>query len=285
MTVSDTITSRRMSRRPKGSSVFAWLCGAYLVAVGLIAVAAPLIRPYDSAEIDFASLWAGPSGDHLLGTDQLGRDLLSRLMMGALPSLGGPLAVLAIATVLGVVLGVTAAWFGGWLDMVLSRLTDVMLAFPGLLFVVLVISVFGKGPYTAIIALGLAFAPVIARFTRSLAQRELSLPYIDAYRVQGLGSFVICVRRVLPNLAPALLGYLVVLFGDALMSLASLSFLGFGGQPPSSEWGLMVQEGQAGIIQGHDAPTLLPGIAIASVVLAVNIVGVRVADRLTAKAG
>ncbi|MGO3148363.1 MAG: ABC transporter permease, partial [Leucobacter sp.] len=165
----------------------------------------------------------------------------------------------------------------------LARITDVMFAFPGLLFVVLVIAVFGKGPVTAIVALALAYAPVIAKYTRSLALSEIARPYVDAYRVQGMGGLAICLRGIIPNLLPPLVGYLVVLFGEALMSLATLSYLGFGAQPPSSEWGLMVQEGQAGIVQAQFLPTLIPGAAIALVVIAVNIVGVRVADKLLAK--
>jgi peptide/nickel transport system permease protein len=198
-------------------------------------------------------------------------------------SLIGPVGLLVLATVLGVAIGMIAAWNGGWVDALLARVTDVMFAFPGLLFVVLVIAVFGKGPLTAVIALGFAYAPVIAKFARSIALSELTRPYVDAYRVQGVGSFMLCLRYVVPNLAPALLGYLVVLFGEGLMGLATLSFLGFGAQPPSSEWGLMVQEGQDGLIQGHAWPTVVPGVAIALVVVAVNIVGVRIADRLGAR--
>jgi peptide/nickel transport system permease protein len=260
-----------------------WISLGFLAVVILAAVLAPVIAPYRPDAIDFGAIWSPPSAAHLLGTDQLGRDILSRLMFGAQESLIGPLGLLALATVIGVVIGIVAAWNGGWVDGLLARVTDVMFAFPGLLFVVLVIAVFGKGPVTAIIALGLAYAPVIAKFTRSLALSELSRPYIDAYRVQGVSGVTLCLRYVVPNLAPALLGYLVVLFGEGLMSLATLSYLGFGSQPPSSEWGLMVQEGQDGIIQGIFWPTAVPGLAIAAVVVAVNIIGVRLADRLNAR--
>lgn len=270
-------------RRRSGSDVGFWISSGLLVLIVLAAVFAPFLAPYDADGVDFAAIWAGPSAQHLLGTDQLGRDLLSRLLIGAGETLIGPVVLLALATVLGVAIGVLAAWRGGWVDTILARATDVMFAFPGLLFVVLVIAVFGKGPATAVVALALAYAPVIAKYTRSLALSEMTRPYIDAYRVQGLSGLMICVRGVIPNLLPPLVGYLVVLFGEALMSLATLSFLGFGAQPPSSEWGLMVQEGQPGIIQGQFLPTLVPGAAIALVVIAVNVAGVRVADRLLAK--
>ncbi|WP_084529975.1 ABC transporter permease [Nocardia crassostreae] len=255
----------------------------FLVLVALGALFAPWLAPHRPDAIDFSAIWAGPSAENLLGTDQLGRDLLSRLMFGARATLLGPVALLLVATALGVTIGTIAAWTGGWLDALLARITDVMFAFPGLLFVVLVVPVFGKGPATAVIALGLAYTPVIAKFTRSVALSEMARPYVDAYRVQGVGAAALCVRYVVPNLAPALLGYLVVFFGEGLMGLATLSFLGFGAQPPSSEWGLMVQEGQDAIIQGRFLPTAVHGLAIAAVVVAVNIVGVRVADALAAR--
>ncbi|UPO76544.1 ABC transporter permease [Arthrobacter sp. Helios] len=261
----------------------------YLVSLGflalmvLAAVLAPWIAPYPPGAVDFTAIWQAPGSAHLLGTDQVGQDLLSRVVHGARESLIGPLVLLTLATILGVAIGTIAAWNGGWIDVLLARITDVMFAFPGLLFVVLVIAVFGKGPLTAIAALALAYAPVIAKFTRSLALAEMAKPYVDAYRVQGVGGLMLCVRYIVPNLAPPLLGYLVVLFGEGLMSLATLSFLGFGAQPPSSEWGLMVQQGQAGIIQGQFWPTLVPGAAIAAVVVAVNVVGVRLADRLNSR--
>lgn len=276
-----------VGRQKKGlgrrSDMLYWISLGFLALVVLVAAFAPLIAPHDPEAIDFAALWAGPSAAHPLGTDQLGRDLLSRLMLGTRESLIGPFVLLVLATILGMTIGVVAAWNGGWVDVLLARVTDVMFAFPGLLFVVLVIAVFGKGPATAVVALALAYAPVIAKFTRTIALSELSRPYVDAYRVQGVSAIVLCLRYVVPNLAPVLLGYLVVLFGEGLMSLATLSFLGFGAQPPSSEWGLMVQEGQDGIVLGHFGPTFVPGLAIAAVVVAVNIVGVRFSERLNAR--
>lgn len=274
---------RLRSRRRSGSTVGFWISLGFLAVVVIAAGLGRLLAPYAADEIDFGAIWSAPSAAHPLGTDQLGRDLLSRLLIGTAETLIGPVVLLFLATVLGVAIGIIAAWCGGWLDTLLARITDVMFAFPGLLFVVLVIAVFGKGPITTVIALAFAYAPIIAKYTRSLALSEMAKPYVDAYRVQGLGGIAICVRGVVPNLMPALVGYLVVLFGEALMSLATLSYLGFGAQPPSSEWGLMVQEGQVGLVQGHFLPTLIPGATIALVVIAVNIVGVRVADRLLAR--
>ncbi|MFG3385273.1 ABC transporter permease [Streptomyces rochei] len=272
-----TLTPVRTSdRRPLGVTVAA----ALLALVVLTALLAPWIAPYAPDAIDLSASLAGTSGDHLLGTDSSGQDLLSRVLHGARGSLVAPVLLLAVAALLGVTLGVLAAWRGGWTDALVSRLTDVMYAFPGLLFTVLTIAVFGTGTTTSVLALGLAYTPTVAKYTRSLALAEARKPYVDAYRVQGMGGARICARHLVPNLARAVVGYLVVLFGEALMSLATLSYLGFGAQPPSSDWGLMVQEGQAAVVQGALLPALVPGTAIALVVVSFNVVGVWAADRL-----
>ncbi|WLW54870.1 ABC transporter permease [Streptomyces sp. YU58] len=263
-------------RRPVGATVAA----GFLALVVLAAALAPLLAPYAPDAIDLSASLAGTTGDHLLGTDSSGQDLLSRVLYGARTSLIAPVLLLAVAALLGVTLGVLAAWRGGWTDALVSRATDVMYAFPGLLFTVLIIAVFGTGMTTSVLALGLAYTPTVAKYTRSLALSEARKPYVDAYRVQGMGGARICAMHLVPNLARAVTGYLVVLFGEALMSLATLSYLGFGAQPPSSDWGLMVQEGQAAIVQGALLPALVPGTAIAAVVVSFNVVGVRAADRL-----
>lgn len=265
------------------STVLVGCAGAFLALMVLAAVIAPMLMSTSPNQVDFSAIWSKSSTAHWLGTDQLGRDLFVRVIHGARASLFGPIAILAIASTIGVTIGVCAAWCGGWVDALLARVTDVMFAFPGLLFVVLVVAVFGSSPMTAIIALGFAYAPVIAKYSRALALQEIARPYVDSYRTLGLGGARIAVTAIVPNIAPSLLGYLVVLFGETLMSLATLSYLGFGAQPPSSEWGLMVQEGQDAIIQGHFLPSFVPGIAIALVVVAVNIVGVRLADRLVVR--
>ncbi|NEA98821.1 ABC transporter permease [Streptomyces sp. SID13726] len=273
------LPARTRTSRPLGVT----LAGGFLALVVLAAVLAPLLAPYAPDAIDLSSSLAGTTAAHPLGTDASGQDLLSRVLYGARTSLIAPLLLLLLAAVLGVGLGTLAAWRGGWADTLVSRVTDVMYAFPGLLFVVLIIAVSGPGMTTSVIALGLAFAPTIAKYTRSVALSERSKSYIDAYRVQGMGGTRICVAHLVPNLARSIVGYLVVLFGESLMSLATLSYLGFGAQPPSSDWGLMVQEGQAAIVQGALLPALVPGTAIAAVVVAFNVVGVWAADRLGAR--
>jgi peptide/nickel transport system permease protein len=256
---------------------------AILALAVVAAVLSPWVTPYDPAATSFDAIWVPPGSAHWLGTDQLGRDLLSRVIDGARPTLLGAIALLALATALGVLIGLTAAWHRGWVDVLLARVTDVMFAFPGLLFVIMIIAVFDSGTVTAVLGMGLAYAPVIAKFTRAIALEELARPYVDSYRLQGAGGFELCLRYVLPNMVPTLLGYLVVLFGDGLMSLATLNFLGFGSQPPSSDWGLMVEESRTGVIQGVLGPALVPGLTIAIVVVATNVVGVRLSDKLAVR--
>lgn len=258
-------------------------CLAILGIAVLAAVLAPWVTPYDPTATNFDAIYLRPAPAHWLGTDQLGRDLLSRIISGARSTLLGSIALLALATAIGVVIGLTAAWCRGWVDTLLARVTDVMFAFPGLLFVIMIIAVFDSGTVTAVVGMGLAYAPVIAKFTRAIALEELARPYVDSYRLQGVGAMALCARYVLPNMVPTLLGYLVVLFGDGLMSLATLNFLGFGSQPPSSDWGLMVEEGRAGVIQGILGPALVPGLTIAIVVVATNVVGVRLSDKLAVR--
>ncbi|MBE1878554.1 ABC transporter permease [Myceligenerans pegani] len=275
------LTGRTGRRRHNAWTVR--LCAAILVLVVAVAVLAPWITPYDPYLADFGSLWLPPSPDHWLGTDQLGRDMLSRLIAGARQTMLGAIALLALATVVGVTVGITAAWQRGWVDAVLGRVTDVMFAFPGLLFVILVIAVFDSGTGTAVVGMALAYAPAIARFTRAVALDELARPYIASYRLQGAGGLVICVRYLLPNMVSTLLGYLVVLFGEGLMSLAALNFIGFGAQPPSADWGLMVAEARNGVIQGYLGPALVPGLTIAVVVVATNVVGLHLSDKLAVR--
>jgi peptide/nickel transport system permease protein len=257
-----------------------WLSSAFLVVVVLAGLMAPWLAPYGPAEPDFLASLAGMGPDHLLGADQSGQDLLSRTMYGARTSLVGPVLILATAVAVGTPLGILAAWRGGWADALVQRSTDILLAFPGLLFAVLFIAIVGKGAGAAIIALGVAFAPAMAKLARSAARTERVQPYVAAYQLLGASGLSICLFRVLPRVLPQVLGYAVVLFGDALMGLAGLSYLGFGVQSPTPDWGLMVSEGQLALVLGAPLPALVPAAAIALTVVAVNVIGVQVADRL-----
>lgn len=258
----------------------------FLVSVGIVAamtlaaVLAPLIAPYPPDQVDLGAVHAGPSAAHWLGTDALGRDLLSRLVYGARTALLGPLLVVVTSTVLGILLGLLAGWRGGWLDAVLGRIFDVVFAFPSLLIAIMAVALFGKGLIAPVIAMSIAYVPFVARLTRSLVTAERSRPYVAAYRVQGFGGTWFAFRRVLPNVTPIVGAQSTLNFGYVLAELAALSFLGLGVQAPTADWGAMINEAQAGLIGGSFLPAIVPAVAVVLVVVAVNVIGEDLSDRI-----
>ncbi|MEW2403909.1 ABC transporter permease [Streptomyces sp. NPDC046862] len=269
------------SRRSRVDAVSAVLA-ALLVLLALAAVLAPLIAPYDPAATDILAAGSGPSPAHWLGADDLGRDILSRLLYGARLSLLGPTLIIAAATVLGTALGVASAWLGGWFDAVTSRVLDFFFAFPGLLLSVLAVAMIGSGFLAPVTALAVAYTPYIARVTRTIAVRERTLPYIEALRTHGLGGWAICLRHLTPAVWPVIRAQAAIAFGSALVDLAAVSYLGLGVQPPSAEWGLMVSQGQSALLGGAPWQSLSAGLLIIVVVLAVNTIGERASDSDTA---
>ncbi|WP_223692058.1 ABC transporter permease [Leifsonia poae] len=251
-----------------------------LVVMTLAAVFAPLVAPYEPDHIDFAAIYASPSPAHWLGADGLGRDTLSRLIFGARTALLGPLIVVIASTAAGILLGLLAAWRGGWIDAVLGRVFDVLFAFPSLLIAIMAVALFGKGLVAPVIAMSIAYAPFVARLTRSLVLAERNRPYVSAYRVQGFSGGWIALRRVLPNVSPIVGAQSTLNFGYVLAELAGLSFLGLGVQAPTADWGAMINESQAGIVGGHLLPAIVPALAVVIVVVAVNIVGEELSDRI-----
>ncbi|MCX5611324.1 ABC transporter permease [Streptomyces sp. NBC_00047] len=272
----------RKRPRTQGS----WLHRASLgfaALVVLVALAAPWLAPHDPNAVDFGASLANPSSELLLGGDIGGRDTLSRLIAGARVSLLGPLCVVALSTLLGVVIGVAAAWRGGALDALLSRTSELLLAFPGLLLAMLLVSLCGRGLIAPVIALSLAYTPFVSRLARSLALAEAGKPYLAAYRVQGFSGAWICVRHLVPNIAPVVLAQSTVNFGYALLDLAALSFLGLGVPPLTPDWGAMINDGQSAILEGAPLSALAPCLAVILTVVAFNVVGERLADRVAGR--
>ncbi|MFE4414941.1 ABC transporter permease [Streptomyces sp. NPDC093064] len=245
-----------------------------------VAVFAPLLAPYDPDALDLPATLAGSSVDHLLGADQSGRDVLSRLLYGARSGLLGPLLVVGVSTLLGILVGVAAAWRGGWVDAVLSRSMDLVFSFPGLLVAIMFVAVTGPGMTAPVVAMAVAYTPYVGRLVRSIARQEKARPYIESYLVQGWSGWTICVRHLLPNIAPTVLAQSAINFGYALMDLAALSFLGFGVQPPTADWGAMINEGEGALLQGAMLPALAPSVCIVLAVVAFSIVGEGIADRV-----
>ncbi|SEM51161.1 ABC transporter permease [Streptacidiphilus jiangxiensis] len=256
------------------------LCLGFLGLVVVLALFAPWLSPHDPNAVDLGNALAGPSGAHPLGVDGSGRDTASRLITGARTSLLGPLGVVVFSTVAGVVVGVAAGWRGGWLDSVLSRSTELVFAFPGLLLALLIVSIYGEGLIAPVVALGVAYLPYVSRLTRSLVLAERSRPYVEAYRVQGHSGLQICLRHVLPNIAPVVLAQSTINFGYALIDLAGLSFLGLGVPALTPDWGRMVFDGESAIQSGYPLCAILPCVAIVLTVVAFNVVGERWADQV-----
>ncbi|MFI0975896.1 ABC transporter permease [Streptomyces sp. NPDC021093] len=269
----------RIRAAGSGRSPLHLVCLAFAGLV-VCALFAPWLTPHDPNAVDLSAALAGPSAEHPLGADVAGRDTLARLLVGARTSLLGPLGVVVFSTVAGLAVGTAAAWRGGRLDAVLSRSTELVFAFPGMLLAILVISVYGEGLLAPVAALGLAYLPYVSRLTRSLVLAERARPYVSAHRVQGHSALQICLRHVLPNIAPVVLAQSTVHFGYALMDLAGLSFLGLGVPPLTPDWGRMVFDGQTAVQHGYPLSAILPCVLVVLTVVAFNVVGERWADRV-----
>jgi peptide/nickel transport system permease protein len=258
---------RRFLRRPMA------VTGLVLAVLFiLMAIFAPLLAPYDPGATDFAAPLAGPSGKHLLGADELGRDTFSRILYGARASLQVGLLATLLAMLAGVPLGLIAGYFRGWRDPVISRLTDVMLAFPFIVTAVGLAAIFGPSLTNATIALAFASMPGLIRVTRgeTLAVREED--YVRAAVANGAGDLTILRRHILPNLTSTLLVQATVTIPLAILGEALLSFLGLGVQPPTPSWGVMLAAAQPLLDQ---APLLavFPGVAVALATLSFNLLG------------
>jgi peptide/nickel transport system permease protein len=257
---------------------------AFIVALVLIALLAPWIAPYDPNSANILAANQGVSAAHWLGTDPEGRDLLSRLIWGARLSLLGPALIVLISAALGTVFAIASAWIGGLFDQVVSRVMDILFAFPGLVLALLAVAMFGKGIVAPVVALSIGYTPYIARVLRSASLRERNLPYVAACYVGGVSARSICSRHLLPNVFSLLLTQSALSFGSALVTLAAVSYLGLGVQPPTATWGLMVSTGQSSILAGHPGESLVAGILIVITVVAFNLLGDRLASRRSLQA-
>lgn len=253
--------------------------GAVIALLAVLAVFAPLIAPDDPNFANILATNLGPSSSHLLGTDSFGRDVLSRVIYGARLSLLGPALIILIATAVGTALAILAAWYGGWFDQVVSRVADILFAFPGLIFAMLAVAMFGPGLVAPVIALSIAYTPYLMRVIRAEAIKQRNLPYVAACYVEGLPARTIFWRHLLPNVMPPLVVQAALSFGYALVDLAAVSYLGLGVQPPTAEWGVMVSTGQSSILAGHLQESLSAGVMIVVTVVAFNLLGDRLASR------
>ena len=276
----ETLVTPARLRRPVWLRSPLAVAGFVLIAIlVLIAVLAPFIAPADPIKQELATRLKPPSAAHWLGTDQLGRDMLSRMMYGARISLMIGLVVVGLAASFGTFIGLIAGYAGGWLDEALMRLTDVFFAFPALILAMAISGALGPSLTNAMIAIAVVSWPVYARLMRaqvlSLRERE----YVEAARSLGGSAGQIVWQHILPNAIAPLLVQASFDLGGAILSAAGLSFIGFGTQPPTAEWGVMISEGR-NYIATQPWLSLFPGLAILFTVAAFNLMGDGLRDAL-----
>jgi len=263
--------SRRIWKRFKKNR--AALIGlGLIVAEGILAVSAPVIAPHDPIRMELREARRPPSSQHLLGTDELGRDILSRIIYGCRISLTLGLVSVGIGLSFGMLLGGPSGYFGGRFDILVMRFIDVLMSFPTILLAILVVTVVGPGLYNAMLAVGVAQVPLYARLVRGLILKLKEKEFVDAARALGVSNFRIIIHHILPNCLSPLVVQATLNIASAILSAAALGFLGLGAQPPTPEWGAMLSKGR---LYMRVAPhiTTFPGLAIMLTVLAFNLMG------------
>lgn len=242
-----------------------------LSVIILSAAFAGVIAPYDPSATDLAGSLLPPSSAHLLGTDQTGRDIFSRLLFGGKTALLGALGIVAFAMAFGIPLGLISGYRGGRFDKIVLRFCDIIIAFPSLLLAFVFVAAFGRNLINSVIAIGIIYIPMTAKLTRSLAMTERNKTYVKAAKAIGYSNGWILFREILPNCVPQLAAQLTLDIGYAVLDLAAMSFLGLGVQPPTPDWGAMLEEGQR-LLFSHPIAAIAPGIAIALTVISINII-------------
>jgi peptide/nickel transport system permease protein len=262
---------------------FALSAGALLtLAIILIALAAPLLAPYDPSVQDTAMRLEGPSERHLLGLDELGRDVLSRILYGARVSLRVGFSVVIISAIIGITLGAMAGYFGGWTETIIMRICDILLAFPGILLAIAFVAVLGPSLNNVIIALSTIGWVGYARLVRGQVLKVREIEFVTAARALGARSHRVIFRHLLPNVVNPVIVMGTLGLAGAILSEASLSFLGLGVQPPTPSWGAMLSSGRQYLgLANHMA--IFPGIAIMLAVMGLNFLGDGLIDALDPK--
>lgn len=248
----------------------------------IVAALAPVIAPYDPFEQDILARYKAPSADHFLGTDEMGRDILSRIIYGSRISLQVGLVSVALALILGVGFGLLAGYYGGKIDMVIMRFMDIMLAFPSILLAIGIVAILGPQLKNAMLAIGIINVPRFARIVRSSVLSIKESEYISAARALGAGDLRIVFKHLLPNAMAPLIVQTTLSIATAILEAAALSFLGLGAQPPSPEWGAMLSDARSSLQKAPWVATF-PGLAIIFGVLGFNLLGDGLRDALDPK--
>ncbi len=259
------------------------IAGVFVVLLVVVAIAAPWLVPYDAETyFDYDKLNAPPSLAHWFGVDALGRDIFSRILMGARISLAAGFVSVAVGAVLGTILGLVAGYYEGWPDRIIMRICDVLFAFPGILLAIGIVAILGGGMANVIAAVAIFSIPTFARLVRGNTLALKHLTFVEAARSLGATDSTIMGRHIFPGTVPAVIVYFSLRIGTSIITAASLSFLGMGAQPPTPEWGAMLDAARADMLTApHEA--LFPALAIFVTVLAFNLLGDGLRDALDPK--
>ncbi|WP_206194045.1 glutathione ABC transporter permease GsiD [Serratia microhaemolytica] len=269
---------RRFRQQP-----IAMLSAAFILLLVMAALFAPYLSPYDAENyFNYDRLNEGPSLEHWLGVDALGRDIFSRILFGARISLTAGVGSVLVGGAIGTLLGLLAGYYQGWWDRIVMRISDVLFAFPGILLAIAIVAVMGNGMANVIIAVAIFSIPAFARLVRANTLVLKQLTYIESARSIGASDGLIIWRHILPGTLSSIVVYFTMRIGTSIITAASLSFLGLGAQPPTPEWGAMLNEARADmVIAPHIA--IFPSLAIFLTVLAFNLLGDSLRDALDAK--
>ncbi|ARU20930.1 ribosomal protein S12 methylthiotransferase [Ralstonia solanacearum] len=257
--------------------------GVFVIALVVAAILAPHLVPFDPENyFDYDALNAGPSAAHWFGVDSLGRDIFSRILMGTRISLEAGFVSVVIGALIGTVLGLLAGYYGGWWDRIVMRICDVLFAFPGILLAIGIVAILGNGMANVIFAVAVFSVPAFARLVRGNTLMLKHLTYVEAARSIGASDRTILLRHILPGTISSIVVYFSMRIGTSIITAASLSFLGLGAQPPTPEWGAMLNEARADMVTAPHV-AIFPSLAIFLTVLAFNLLGDGLRDALDPK--
>jgi peptide/nickel transport system permease protein len=265
---------RRLGRNPGA------VAGAVVLAmIVLLAVFAPVVAPYDPIEQNSQAIRARPSREHFFGADTFGRDVFSRVLYGGRQSLPVGLVAVGIAALIGVAFGLIAGYRGGWIDSLIMRAVDMMLAFPGILLAMSIVAILGTSLFNLMLAVGIASIPEYTRVVRGSVLSVREMEYVTAARVSGARDRAVMLRHILPNVLPPIIVLATLGIAGAIILGSTLSFLGLGIQPPTAEWGNMLSDGRS-MMRHFWWVSFFPGLAIMLTVLAINLLGDGLRDAL-----
>lgn len=255
----------------------------FIVLLIILAIFAPVIAPYDPMEPDWAALSMPPSAEHWFGTDEFGRDILSRVIYGARISLYIGITSVTAGALVGVILGLLAGFYGGFLDTLIMRTSDVLFAFPGMLLAIAVVAILGPGLNNVIIAVAVFSVPIFARIVRGSTLSLKHAVYVESAKSVGVSNWTLMIRHILPGTFASIIVYFTMRIGTSILTAAGLSFIGLGPEPDVPEWGNILATSRTMMMVGYWHISLFPGLAIFFTVLAFNLLGDALRDTLDPK--